>query len=43
MFIIQYTIKRLQAFVGFVTYLIRLIHGQGLFKIKPICVRPYLV
>jgi hypothetical protein len=43
MFIRQYTFKRLYAFVGFVTYLLSLMHGHGLFEIKPISVRPYLV
>jgi hypothetical protein len=43
MFIRHYTFKRLYAFVGFVTYLISLMHGHGLFEIIPIRVRPYLV
>jgi hypothetical protein len=42
MFMVQYTFKRLHAFVGFVTYLINLMHGHGLFEIIPTRVRPYL-
>lgn len=40
MLIIQDTLKHLHPFVGFVTYLISLMHGQRLFKIKPVRVRP---
>jgi len=43
MFIKQYTFKRLYAFLGFVAYLINLMHGHGLFEIIPIRVKPYLV
>jgi hypothetical protein len=42
MFIRQYTFKRLCEFVGFVTYLISLIHGHGLFEIKPLRVKTIL-